>query len=79
MKRKSILFVLALLVVALGVSAASAQDQKLTIGLVQLGTDNPFWIAQVAGGQEDGGQHEHEGGARRGRGHDLVPAGGVSA
>lgn len=31
---------------------ASAQDTPLRIGLVQLGTDNPFWIAQVEGGQE---------------------------
>ncbi len=39
-----------LLAVSLGV--ATAQDAPLRIGLVQLGTDNPFWIAQVAGGQE---------------------------
>ncbi len=42
------------------------------------------WVvawSQVAGGQEDGGQHQQEcmGGACRGRGHDLEPAGGVSA
>lgn len=29
-----------------------AQNAPLRIGLVQLGTDNPFWIAQVEGGQE---------------------------
>jgi len=29
-----------------------AQVKPLKIGLVQLGTDNPFWIAQVKGGQE---------------------------
>ncbi len=52
MKRKSILLALALLMLSFGVSATTAQDTKLTIGLVQLGTDNPFWIAQVAGGQE---------------------------
>ncbi len=52
MKRKSILLILSLFMLTLGVSATTAQDARLTIGLVQLGTDNPFWIAQVAGGQE---------------------------
>jgi ABC-type sugar transport system substrate-binding protein len=44
-----------LLVVALLATTTpfTAQAQtKLKIGLVQLGTDNPFWIAQVAGGNE---------------------------
>jgi ribose transport system substrate-binding protein len=54
MKHKSLFLILAVLVlvVGLGVSATAAQDAPIKIGLVQLGTDNPFWIAQVAGGQE---------------------------
>src|SRR5262245_51627099 len=54
MNRRMYLIV-ALAVVAvllMGVGAAGAQDSRLKIGLVQLGTNNPFWIAQVAGGQE---------------------------
>jgi ABC-type sugar transport system substrate-binding protein len=49
-------FGITLLVVAifftLSIGAVAAQDAPLRIGLVQLGTDNAFWIAQVAGGQE---------------------------
>ena len=52
MKHKVFLLVVAVLLLAVGVGATAAQDEPLTIGLVQLGTDNPFWIAQVAGGQE---------------------------
>lgn len=52
MKHKTIVLLLAALLLVVGVSATSAQDQPLRIGLVQLGTDNPFWIAQVAGGDE---------------------------
>ncbi len=53
MKHKGLFLVLAVLLLVVGVGAATAQSAKrLTIGLVQLGTDNPFWIAQVAGGQE---------------------------
>ena len=43
----------ALALVGLAVpGAALAQSKPITVGLVQLGTDNPFWIAQVAGGKE---------------------------
>lgn len=52
MKRHFFLFVIANLVLVVGFGAVSAQDEPLRIGLVQLGTDNPFWIAQVAGGSE---------------------------
>src|SRR4051794_29749061 len=54
MKHKSLFMILTVLVlvIGVGVGATSAQDQPIKIGLVQLGTDNPFWIAQVAGGQE---------------------------
>jgi ABC-type sugar transport system substrate-binding protein len=55
MNRRMYLFtVLAVIaVLVMGVGAAGAQSStRLKIGLVQLGTDNPFWIAQVAGGQE---------------------------
>ena len=52
MKHKLFLLIVAVLLLAVGVEAAVAQDAPLKIGLVQLGTDNPFWIAQVAGGQE---------------------------
>lgn len=48
--RLTIVFFLIVLV-ALFVGPAAAQS-TMKIGLVQLGTDNPFWIAQVAGGQE---------------------------
>ncbi len=44
--------VLVLLSASSTVHVTSAQAKKLKIGLVQLGTDNPFWIAQVKGGQE---------------------------
>ena len=32
--------------------AAQATATKTTVGLVQIGTDNPFWVAQVEGGNE---------------------------
>lgn len=55
MNRSSRLLVIVLsvfLLLVVGAGFAGAQDAPLRIGLVQLGTDNPFWIAQVAGGQE---------------------------
>lgn len=54
MKHRLQLVILLLLACALviGIAPAAAQSSGLRIGLVQLGTDNPFWIAQVAGGQE---------------------------
>lgn len=55
MNRRSSFLTLALVVfalLALSSGAVGAQDEPLRIGLVQLGTDNPFWIAQVAGGEE---------------------------
>src|SRR5215207_5101796 len=54
MKSRPLFAVLLLTVFALlmGTASLSAQDEPLRIGLVQLGTDNPFWIAQVAGGEE---------------------------
>lgn len=54
MNRKLYLLVSLSVIAALlmGVGLVGAQDAPLRIGLVQLGTDNPFWIAQVAGGQE---------------------------
>jgi ribose transport system substrate-binding protein len=54
-KTLSLFLALALIVVSFVTSAttpALAQEKRLKVGLVQLGTDNPFWIAQVAGGQE---------------------------
>lgn len=67
MKSKIALLLALLLVVAtVAVAPAHAQDKRLKIGLVQLGTDNPFWIAQVAGGQE----------AARRYGFDLVVTSG---
>ncbi len=45
--------ILLLVAVLLTFNLVSAQDAApIRIGLVQLGTDNAFWIAQVAGGQE---------------------------
>lgn len=54
MKNRLQIIVLLLLacVLVIGIAPAAAQSSGLRIGLVQLGTDNPFWIAQVAGGQE---------------------------
>jgi ABC-type sugar transport system substrate-binding protein len=52
MMMKAKLFLILLVCFALGLGATTAQDEPLRIGLVQLGTDNPFWIAQVAGGEE---------------------------
>jgi ribose transport system substrate-binding protein len=52
MNRKTTFVLLAALLLVFGVMSTSAQDEGLRIGLVQLGTDNPFWIAQVEGGQE---------------------------
>lgn len=54
MKRKItfILSIVLVLVIGMNLAPAAAQDDGLRIGLVQLGTDNPFWIAQVAGGEE---------------------------
>jgi ribose transport system substrate-binding protein len=43
---------MAVLLISVNVFTGSAQDDKITVGLVQLGTDNPFWIAQVEGGEE---------------------------
>ena len=60
------LIIMARALVATPGSAATAQAKRLKIGLVQLGTDNPFWIAQVAGGQE----------AARRYGFDLVVTSG---
>ncbi len=54
-KTLSLFLALALIVMTIVTTAATpvrAQEKRLKIGLVQLGTDNPFWIAQVAGGQE---------------------------
>src|SRR5438477_4906518 len=69
MNRRMYLFVVlaVIAVLVMGVGAAGAQSStRLKIGLVQLGTDNPFWIAQVAGGQE----------AARRYGFDLVVTSG---
>jgi ABC-type sugar transport system substrate-binding protein len=49
--------VLALTVTVIGSSRTVAQGKKIVVGLVQLGTDNPFWIAQVEGGQEAARRH----------------------
>ncbi len=46
------ILILSVLLLSLGLGSAAAQEAPIKIGLVQLGTDNPFWIAQVAGGQE---------------------------
>ncbi len=51
MKQRLTVGLFLMVLVGLFISPAAAQDKK-KIGLVQLGTDNPFWIAQVAGGQE---------------------------
>src|SRR5215213_7134906 len=66
MKTKMTLLILAVLLLVVGAVTTSAQDEPLRIGLVQLGTDNPFWIAQVAGGQE----------AARRYGFDLIVTSG---
>ena len=52
MHRSTNVFVLTLVILLSCLTSALAQSTPLRIGLVQLGTDNPFWIAQVAGGQE---------------------------
>ncbi|MFN8377476.1 MAG: sugar ABC transporter substrate-binding protein [Anaerolineae bacterium] len=54
MKHRLLFVFVVLTVLVISIGAVSAQDTPapLRIGLVQLGTDNPFWIAQVAGGQE---------------------------
>src|SRR5436190_5573891 len=51
MKQRLTIGLFLVLLVGLFVTPTAAQDKK-KIGLVQLGTDNPFWIAQVAGGEE---------------------------
>lgn len=33
-------------------SAQNTGSKRVTVGLVQIGTDNPFWVAQVDGGNE---------------------------
>jgi ribose transport system substrate-binding protein len=58
--------VFALTLTAIGTQPSAAQAKKIVVGLVQLGTDNPFWIAQVEGGQE----------AARRHGFDLVVTSG---
>src|SRR5579863_8681454 len=47
-------------------TSAQGTAKRIKVGLVQLGTDNAFWIAQVAGGQE----------AARRYGFDLVVTSG---
>lgn len=49
--------VLALTITVIGSNRTAAQGKKIVVGLVQLGTDNPFWIAQVEGGQEAARRH----------------------
>jgi len=54
--KKKVIFTLFLalaivLTVATGAQPTKAQN-NIVVGLVQIGTDNPFWIAQVEGGQE---------------------------
>ncbi len=65
MKSRLGIVLLVVVVLSLLVAPAAAQD-RLKIGLVQLGTDNPFWIAQVEGGQE----------AARRYGFDLIVTSG---
>jgi ABC-type sugar transport system substrate-binding protein len=66
-RRSKLILCLALALMALAFAApTAAQSSKLRIGLVQLGTDNPFWVAQVEGGQE----------AARRYGFDLVVTSG---
>lgn len=48
------------LVFSFAASPSRAQQGALKIGLVQLGTDNPFWIAQVEGGKEAGRRYGFE-------------------
>jgi len=52
MKHRMIFLLMLACLLVFGVGFAAAQDEPLRIGLVQLGTDNPFWIAQVEGGNE---------------------------
>lgn len=52
MNRKALVLTILGCLLIFSVGVAGAQDEPLRIGLVQLGTDNPFWIAQVAGGEE---------------------------
>jgi ABC-type sugar transport system substrate-binding protein len=68
MKHRLLFVFVVLTVLVIGVGVVSAQDTPapLRIGLVQLGTDNPFWIAQVAGGEE----------AARRNGFDLIVTSG---
>jgi ABC-type sugar transport system substrate-binding protein len=68
-KTRLFIFVTILAILSLtlfGSAPTKAQEKRLKIGLVQLGTDNPFWIAQVAGGNE----------AARRYGFDLVVTSG---
>lgn len=50
--RSLILLCVVLTLFAAAFSVPVVAQDGLRIGLVQLGTDNPFWIAQVEGGQE---------------------------
>src|SRR5258706_9393967 len=54
MKRRLILALCLVLTIAAATSIqpTRAQDKKIVVGLVQIGRDNPFWVAQVQGGQE---------------------------
>lgn len=62
----SLCVILAAASLATAAHPAAAQAARLKIGLVQLGTDNPFWVAQVDGGKE----------AARRYGFDLVVTSG---
>src|SRR5258706_7466353 len=73
--RRIALFSLVLMMTCLlafpGALTAQAQAKRLKIGLIQLGTDNPFWIAQVAGGQEAARRYGFDLVVTSGEGNDL--------
>jgi ABC-type sugar transport system substrate-binding protein len=60
MKHKLSLVTLLILLLAISLTPVAGQDDGITVGLVQIGTDNPFWIAQVQGGEEAARRHGFE-------------------
>lgn len=51
-KRMMLVGLCAVLLMLLGAATMLSAQKKVVVGMVQIGTDNPFWIAEVQGAQE---------------------------
>ncbi len=60
MLRKVLVVMVLVAVVVVGVLPAAGQDDPITVGLVQIDLENPFHVAQVAGGEEAARRHGFE-------------------